>query len=75
MMNADRAELMKNGRRRRTVRLRREAYGISESFCVALEVWSVSFSRTARRFSWEGRREREERQTVLVGVRGERSGG
>jgi hypothetical protein len=42
------------------VRLRREAYGISESFCVALEVWSVSFSWTARRFSSEGRRERRE---------------
>jgi hypothetical protein len=42
------------------VRLWREAYGILESFCVALEVWSVSFSRTARRFSSEGRRERRE---------------
>jgi hypothetical protein len=42
------------------VRLRREAYGISESFCVALEVWSVYFSQTARRFRSEGRRERRE---------------
>jgi hypothetical protein len=42
------------------VRLQREAYGISESFCVALEVWSVSFSRTARRFNLEGRREKGE---------------
>ncbi len=27
---------------------------------MALEVWSASFSRTARRFSSEGRRERRE---------------
>jgi hypothetical protein len=42
------------------VRFRREVYEISESFCVALEVWSVSFSWTARRFSSEGRRKRRE---------------
>jgi hypothetical protein len=42
------------------VRLRREAYGILENFCVALEVWSVSFSQTTRRFSSEGRREGRE---------------
>jgi hypothetical protein len=42
------------------VRLRKEAYEILESFCVAPKVWSVSFSRTPRRFSSEGRRERRE---------------